>query len=564
MHSNFSMNTMDGTVLVAAAASSGCVRDLKESIERTHPAFANSCLFILGHDEEIAAGVLLASLPNATDGGPCSLFLLPKPPLQVCVKMYKKPIMIDCHEGDTVGQIFERLMVADEYSLQSFGDDVELMFQGRLLEHDDAIADVGIAPREMQEGDAQAYCSGRIGFFGSLAMRKSCIHCLIPNLAFEHRQMAATRTGARTDAGTAAVAAAGGSAAAAAAAAAAGCETAAAASDSPAAAVVAVGANLPPPPTAAAAEHTGAGCGAPEGDIRAQLEASRRAARVARAGLRQAETAREAAAARAIGAYDACKSAREASAAREAAHGAPTQAHVRAACTTQRQLMLELKYGRHAEAAACGVAMHRGVVCDGCGAAPIQGIRYKSTAAYDFDLCAGCEGGAAFEGSHGPFLKIARPVLEPAQLREGPEATARAGGTAALPSAPCRVGVALSAAGGGVSAAAPAPSTVAGEPAAVAAKRRRVQQETAQVYSAVSFTFAEALFAECGGDYARVAAACGMEEQKLRERHQVDVLGAGRRRADRVTCAAEQGRHLDRARDPAWLFATAYVAGAYH
>jgi hypothetical protein len=59
-----------------------------------------------------------------------------------------------------------------------------------------------------------------------------------------------------------------------------------------------------------------------------------------------------------------------------------------------------------AEAAAAGITIHQGIICDGCSVSPIQGNRYQSTTADDFDLCALCEGSARFKETHGPFLKI--------------------------------------------------------------------------------------------------------------------------------------------------------------
>jgi hypothetical protein len=128
-----------------------------------------------------------------------------------------------------------------------------------------------------------------------------------------------------------------------------------------------------------------------------------------------------------------------------------------------------------------------------------------------------------------------------------------------------------------------------GESEAVAAKRRRVQEEGALEYSALAFTFAEALYAECGGDCARLAAACpGIDEQKLRARHGEAVEAAAGRAASGseasgaggsasssgssggagfhgrgavgTSCALEQRRRAD----PAWLFAGAFVVGAYY
>ena len=41
---------------------------------------------------------------------------------------------------------------------------------------------------------------------------------------------------------------------------------------------------------------------------------------------------------------------------------------------------------------------HHGVKCDGCGAAPIEGVRFSCTVCHDFDLCAACEA----KGEHPP------------------------------------------------------------------------------------------------------------------------------------------------------------------
>jgi uncharacterized CHY-type Zn-finger protein len=46
---------------------------------------------------------------------------------------------------------------------------------------------------------------------------------------------------------------------------------------------------------------------------------------------------------------------------------------------------------------------HTSVECDGCGIAPIRGIRYKCAVCQDFDYCAHCEENLGHEH---PFLKI--------------------------------------------------------------------------------------------------------------------------------------------------------------
>lgn len=48
---------------------------------------------------------------------------------------------------------------------------------------------------------------------------------------------------------------------------------------------------------------------------------------------------------------------------------------------------------------------HTGVVCDGCGMAPIVGVRYKCSVCPNFDFCRGCEESKDHEHA---FLKIKR------------------------------------------------------------------------------------------------------------------------------------------------------------
>jgi len=55
--------------------------------------------------------------------------------------------------------------------------------------------------------------------------------------------------------------------------------------------------------------------------------------------------------------------------------------------------------------------VHAGVICDGCSASPITGVRYKCANCPDYDLCQICE---TKTGLHDPthvFLKMARPVV---------------------------------------------------------------------------------------------------------------------------------------------------------
>lgn len=53
-------------------------------------------------------------------------------------------------------------------------------------------------------------------------------------------------------------------------------------------------------------------------------------------------------------------------------------------------------------------AVHIGVVCDGCGAAPISGLRYKCAVRPDYDLCAVCK---AKDKSGHEMLELKEPVL---------------------------------------------------------------------------------------------------------------------------------------------------------
>jgi hypothetical protein len=50
--------------------------------------------------------------------------------------------------------------------------------------------------------------------------------------------------------------------------------------------------------------------------------------------------------------------------------------------------------------------VHQLVECDGCGQAPIQGVRYKCSVCKNFDFCATCE---ERKGHEHAFLKITNP-----------------------------------------------------------------------------------------------------------------------------------------------------------
>jgi hypothetical protein len=52
-------------------------------------------------------------------------------------------------------------------------------------------------------------------------------------------------------------------------------------------------------------------------------------------------------------------------------------------------------------------AVHEGIVCDGCQATPIVGMRYKCTICPDFDLCEACEAKGVHAADH-PLIKLRR------------------------------------------------------------------------------------------------------------------------------------------------------------
>ncbi|KAL6053106.1 TATA-box binding protein associated factor 7 like [Balamuthia mandrillaris] len=54
---------------------------------------------------------------------------------------------------------------------------------------------------------------------------------------------------------------------------------------------------------------------------------------------------------------------------------------------------------------------HFGIHCAGCGASPIEGVRYKCGHCSSFDLCSGCEAETTHDERH-VFLKIKRPFYE--------------------------------------------------------------------------------------------------------------------------------------------------------
>jgi len=50
-------------------------------------------------------------------------------------------------------------------------------------------------------------------------------------------------------------------------------------------------------------------------------------------------------------------------------------------------------------------AVHRGIICDGCGANPIVGVRFQCTVCPNFDLCKACEAKGEHAPSH-PMLQL--------------------------------------------------------------------------------------------------------------------------------------------------------------
>lgn len=61
-------------------------------------------------------------------------------------------------------------------------------------------------------------------------------------------------------------------------------------------------------------------------------------------------------------------------------------------------------------------AVHTHIICDGCQATPIIGIRYKCSVCPDYDLCEKCEAKGIHQ--HHPFIKMKEPMARP-QRHEG-------------------------------------------------------------------------------------------------------------------------------------------------
>jgi len=65
--------------------------------------------------------------------------------------------------------------------------------------------------------------------------------------------------------------------------------------------------------------------------------------------------------------------------------------------------------GEEEPATSTPVDAHVGVSCDGCGAHPICGFRYKCSVCADYDLCATCEAKDVHQADH-PLIKMRSPV----------------------------------------------------------------------------------------------------------------------------------------------------------
>jgi len=62
---------------------------------------------------------------------------------------------------------------------------------------------------------------------------------------------------------------------------------------------------------------------------------------------------------------------------------------------------------------------HIGVVCDGCGATPISGPRYKCSVCPDYDLCESCEEKKVHSATGHPLIKMRLPKSRCARARRG-------------------------------------------------------------------------------------------------------------------------------------------------
>ena len=60
--------------------------------------------------------------------------------------------------------------------------------------------------------------------------------------------------------------------------------------------------------------------------------------------------------------------------------------------------------------------VHKGVVCDGCAAYPIVGVRYKCAVCKDFDFCEKCEEKLTEKHLH-PFIKIYNPEMKLSSIK---------------------------------------------------------------------------------------------------------------------------------------------------
>lgn len=87
----------------------------------------------------------------------------------------------------------------------------------------------------------------------------------------------------------------------------------------------------------------------------------------------------------------------------------------------QNESQMEMDVNFIPNAATGDRAIHFNIICDGCGAHPIQGNRFKCTVCADFDLCSACEEKSTHNVNH-PMLKLKRPANTRFTNRSCPQA----------------------------------------------------------------------------------------------------------------------------------------------
>jgi Ca2+-binding EF-hand superfamily protein len=84
---------------------------------------------------------------------------------------------------------------------------------------------------------------------------------------------------------------------------------------------------------------------------------------------------------------------------------------------TGSQNVLNLLFNIAGEQAKRDGYIHRGIECNGCGACPIQGIRYHCSNCFDYDLCETCEAQQVHIKSH-VFYKVRIPAPSRGQIKQ--------------------------------------------------------------------------------------------------------------------------------------------------